>query len=119
MSDTLALTITSALKTGSTTDQTDTNTTDISVTEVFRAQVSVEAGGADVVLKLNLLTDPAALIVIGAKGISFKLDSTGTDAIAADPIAVVSDDDAGLGIDEILLSNSDSQSHVITVIAVE
>lgn len=119
MSDTLTLTVTSALKTGSTADLTDTSATDISCTEVFRAQVNVAAGAADTVLKLNLLTDPLALIVIGAKGISFKLDSTGTDGIAADPVAVISDDDAGLAIDEILLSNDDAAEHSITVIAVE
>ncbi|NIV37476.1 MAG: hypothetical protein GWN58_51075, partial [Anaerolineae bacterium] len=56
-----------------------------------------------------------ALIVIGATGITFKLDSTGTDAINADPIAIVSDDEDGLGIDEILISNGDTAEHTVTV----
>lgn len=119
MSDLLTLTLTAALSTSGTTDITETSAAEISVTETFWAQVTVDPAASDVVLLLNLLTDPSALVVIGAKGISFKLDSTGTDLIAADPIAVVSDDDAGLAIDQILLTNTDSQSHVVTVIAVE
>jgi len=119
MSDTLTLTVTSALKTGSTTERTESSATDITITETFWAEVAVPAAAVDTALLLNLLTDPKAIIVIGATGISFKLDSTGTDAIAADPIAIVSDDDAGLGIDQILLSNGDTQEHTVTVIAVE
>ena len=119
MSDTLTLTVTSALKTGSTADLTDMSATDITCTEVFRAQINVPAGAADTSLKLNLLTDPLALIVIGGKGVSFKLDAGGTDGIAADPVAVISDDADGLAIDEILLSNDDAAEHSITVIAVE
>lgn len=118
MSDTLTLTVTAATSTSGTTDRTDASTTAITITELFRAEVSVPAGAADTALLLNLLTSPTVLIVIGGTGISFKLDSTGTDPVAADPIAIVADD-AGLSIDQILLSNSDGQPHVITVIAGE
>lgn len=118
-SDNYSVSVVSALLTGTTTDRTQTTTADDSCDETFWAEVSLESAASDVVLELNLLTDPKILVVCGAKGISFKLDSTGTDAIGADPVAVVSDEDAGLGIDQILLSNSDSQAHDVTVIAIE
>ncbi|HID63651.1 MAG TPA: hypothetical protein EYP49_13080 [Anaerolineae bacterium] len=119
MSDNYEIQVKSSLLTGTSTDRTRTDTADASCTETFWAEVSVAAEASDVTLKLNLLTDPKILVVIGAKGISFKLDSTGTDAIRANPVAVVGDEDEGLGIDEILLSNSDTQAHTVTVIAAE
>jgi len=119
MADTYSVLCTTSALTGSTTDRTKTDTATASLTEEFWAAVSLEPAASDTVLKLNLLTDPAILVVYGGTGISFKLDSTGTDAISADPIAVVANEDAGLGIDEILLSNSDSQSHTVTIIAFE
>ena len=119
MSDNYSVSVVTAAKTSTTTDRTNTTTADDDSTEEVWMQVSLEAAASDTVLKLNLLTDPKILVVIGAKGVSFKLDSTGTDAIAANPIAVLGDEDEGLGIDEILLSNSDSQAHEVTVIAFE
>lgn len=119
MSDNYAVQVVAAVKTGTTTDRTKTETADESCTETFWAEVQLEAGAADVDLKLNLLTDPKILVVMGGKGVSFKLDSTGTDAIGADPVAVAGNEDAGLGIDEILLSNSDSVAHMVTIIAFE
>lgn len=118
-SDNYAVTVTAAVKTSTTTDRTASQVADDTCSETFWAEVSLEAAASDVVLKLNLLTDPKMLVVIGAEGISFKLDSTGTDAIAANPVAVIGDEDAGLGIDEILLSNGDTQSHTVVVIAME
>ncbi|HUW96435.1 MAG TPA: hypothetical protein VMW58_11670 [Anaerolineae bacterium] len=111
--------LTTAILDGSSTVRTDTTTGTGTIAESFWAEVSVPAGASDTVLKLNLLTDPDVLIILGAEGISFKLDSTGTDAISADPIAVISNDADGLGIDEILLSNSDSAPHTITIVAFE
>jgi hypothetical protein len=99
--------------------RSETVTADDSCDEEFWATVTLPAAASDTVLKLNLLTDPKILIVVGATGVSFKLDSTGTDAIAADPYAVVANEDAGLGIDEILLSNSDASEHTVTVVAWE
>lgn len=118
-SDNYAVTVVAAIKTSTTTDRTTTATADDTCTETFWAEVRLEAGAADTALKLNLLTDPKMLVVIGAKGVSFKLDSTGTDDINADPVAVVGCEDAGLGIDEILLSNADAVEHEVTVIAME
>jgi len=101
------------------TERTETVTADEECTETFWAEVQLEASAADVALLLNLLTDPLILVVIGGKGVSFKLDSTGTDDIGADPVAVVANEDAGLGIDQILLSNSDSVAHAVQVMAFE
>ena len=44
---------------------------------------------------------------------------TGTDAIPADPFAVVANEDTGMGIDEILISNSDGDAHTVYVYAFE
>jgi hypothetical protein len=118
-SDNYVVTVVSTLKTSTTADRTTTATADDTCTETFWAEVRLEAGAADTALKLNLLTDPKMLVVMGAKGVSFKLDAEGTDAIAADPVAVVGNEDAGLGIDEILLSNSDAVEHEVIVIAME
>lgn len=119
MSDSYSVAVTAALLTGTATDRSESETADESCSETFWAEVSLEAGAADTALKLNLLTDPKILVVFGAKGVSFKLDSTGTDAIYANPIAIVGDEDDGLDIDEILLSNGDSQAHDVTVFAAE
>lgn len=86
--------------------------------ETFATEVKVPAGASDTSLKLGLLTDPVVLVVYGATGVSFKLDSTGTDPIKANPFAVVSDED-GLSIDEILLSNSAAQEQTVYVYAEE
>jgi hypothetical protein len=104
---------------GSTTLRTETTTDTGTIGEVFRAEVKVAAAAADTALLLNLLTDPNTLIVLGDTGISFKLDAAGTDAIAADPMAVICNADAGLAINQILLSNSDSAEHTVTVYAFE
>ena len=119
MADTYSVLCTTSALTGSTADRTKTDTATGSLTEEFWATVSLEPAASDTVLKLNLLTDPAILVVYGGTGCSFKLDSSGTDAISCDPIAVVSNEGDGLGIDEILLSNSDGQSHSVTIVAFE
>ena len=104
---------------GSATVRTDTTAGTGTIVEEFWVKTTIAAGASDVNLKLNFLTDPDILIVLGATGISIKLDSTGTDSIGADPMAVISDADAGLGIDEILISNSDSVEHSVTIISFE
>ena len=119
MSDNFTVQVVTKLLTGTTVNRTSDETMDDACVETFWAQVALQAGASDVVLKLNLLTDPKVLVVIGGEGISFKLDSTGTDALGADPLAVVANENDGLGIDELLLSNSDTQSHAVTVIAAE
>ena len=95
-------------------DNTETGTE----SEYFRAKVSVPSGASDQVVYLGSITDPVFLAVLGAKGISFKLDSGGTDAIGAYPMALIMDND-GLGFEQILVSNDDGQSHEITIVAAE
>jgi len=119
MSDNYSVGVTAALLTGTATDRTKTETGDDSCSETFWAEVTLAAAAADEALLLNLLTDPKILVVMGAEGITFKLDSTGTDAIGADPVAVVANENGGLDIDQILLSNGDTQSHTVTVFAAE
>jgi len=119
MSDGYTATATVSLLTGTATDRTVTETTTETSSESFWAEVALEAGASDTSLKLNLLTDPTALLVIGGTGISFKIGGTGTDAVRANPFAYLLDVDEGLGISDLLLSNSDSQPHDVTVICFE
>ena len=119
MSDNYSVQVVTALKTGTTTDRTKTQTADDTCEETFWAEVKLPAAASDTELKLNLLTDPKILVVCGSQGVSFKLDSTGTDAISADPVAVVGAENDGLAIDEILLSNGHSVEATVTVMAFE
>jgi hypothetical protein len=120
MSDTYSLDVVIAALTGSTQDWSETIESDISsLGEIFSAQVKLPASTSDETLKLNLLTDPKLLIVAGGDGCSFKLDSTGTDAIKCNPVAVVSDEDEGIDIDEILLSNGDTEEQTVNIYAFE
>ena len=118
-SDNYSVEVVTAVLTGTTTDRTATATADDSCTEIFWAEVKLPSEAADTALLLNLLTDPKVLVVYGAKGVSFKLDADGTDAIAADPIAVVSNEGDGLAINQVLLSNGDTAEHTVTIMAFE
>lgn len=119
MADNYEVEVVMSLLTGTTTDRTKTVTGDDTCTETFWAEVSLPPAAVDTALLLNLLTDPKILVVAGGTGISFKLNAAGTDAIGADPIAIVANEDAGLNINQILLSNSDTQAHTVTVVAME
>ena len=120
MSDSYKVETVVSLLTGTATDRTKTITADDTCTEDFWATVQLEAAAADVVLLLNLETDPKILVVAGGKGVTFKLGNAGgTDSIGADPLAVVGDENGGLGITGIQLSNSDTVSHSVTVVAME
>jgi hypothetical protein len=90
-----------------------------SVLEAFGGvPMRVPAGASDTNVKLGLLTDPIFLAVYGDKGISFTI-SSGGDALRADPFAFLADDEDGLGISEIWVSNSDSEEHTIYIVAAE
>ena len=84
----------------------------------YSVQVIWNTDVQDTALLLNLLTDPTVLVVYGAQGISFKLDAGGADDIAANPFAVVADED-GLGIDRILLSNSSGVEQTVFIYAAQ
>lgn len=104
---------------GTTTERTKTVTGTGTIAEEFWASVKLPAGASDTALILNLLSDPSMLVVYGGTGVSFKLNAGGTDAISADPFAVVADDNDGLDIDRILLSNSDGEEHDVIIVAYE
>lgn len=86
--------------------------------EKFRHELKLAAGAADVSLTLGTMTDPVYISVEGAEGVSFKLATEGTDSIGANPCAIVADED-GLGISEILLSNSGGAETDVVVLAAE
>lgn len=89
-----------------------------SSSEKFRHEMKLAAGATDVSLTLGAMTDPVYVSVKGTTGVSFKLASGGTDAIGANPCAIVTNDD-GLGISEILLSNSGGSEVDVVVLAAE
>lgn len=86
--------------------------------EKFRHEMKLAAGATDVSLTLGAMTNPVYISVKGAEGVSFKLATEGTDSIGANPCALVADED-GLGIEEILLSNSSGAEVDVTVLAAE
>lgn len=96
----------------------DEKSSALTVTEQFEHTMTLVAGASDENVDLGGITDPQYIIVFGATGVSFKLDSTGTDSLEANPFAAVSDED-GLGVDEILLSNSDGVDHDVVIYAGE
>lgn len=76
--------------------------------------VKIPGLASDTSIMLGLLTNPRYIIVSGAEGISIKLGAGGVDAIGADPIAVIANED-GLGHDRILISNSGAQEQEVTI----
>ena len=88
-------------------------------TEKLRLRVQVTAGASDTNIKLGSMTNPKYLVVLGAQDVTIKLDSTGTDSLGTNPCLYVSDDDDGLGIDEILVSNAGAGAADIVILAAE
>jgi hypothetical protein len=86
------------------------------ITQEFKLTVTLQASTSDSSLTLGGLDDPLYIGVFGAKGCSFKLGSGGTDVIGCFPFGVVTDED-GLSETIVLLSNSDSVAHEVTVYA--
>ena len=120
MSDNFTLQVVTTLLTGTAADRTSSETMASACTKACWAQVQLDTAASDVVLLLDLETDPKVLIVVGEAGVSFKLGNTGgTDAIGADPVAVVSNEGDGLGITGIQLSNSSAVTTAVTVMAFE
>lgn len=118
MADTYQVQVVTSSLEGSSTERTRTDIATGSILEEYWVTVKLPGAASDTVLKLNLLTDPVMLAVYGGEDISFKLDSTGVDAIGADPMAIISNTD-GLNIDEILLTNAGPGEKTVTIIAYE
>lgn len=104
--------------TGSTSDRSETVTADDSCTQSFWLEVSITAGASDTNVALGGMTDPKILAVYGGNGIVFKLGAAGTDDVGADPIAVVGNENDGLGIAAILVSNSGA-TQIVGIYAAE
>jgi hypothetical protein len=90
----------------------------LTVTELFEHTMTLVAGAANDSVDLGGITDPQYIIVFGGTGVSFKLGAAGTDDLEANPFGAVSDEE-GLGITEILLSNSDGVDHDVVIYAGE
>ena len=78
----------------------------------------IAAGASDVNIKLGTLADPLWLAVFGNDGITFRLALAG-QVLDANPFAFLADEQNGLGISEIWVSNSDSQEQTIILVAAE
>jgi hypothetical protein len=118
--DAYSVQVISTLLEGSTTRLTSPGSASTgSVLEAFGGvPMRVPAGASDTNVKLGLLSDPIFLAVYGDTGISFKIASGGT-SLKADPFAFLADEEDGLGISEIWVSNSDSEEHTIYIVAAE
>ena len=80
--------------------------------------IELAAEALDVPISLGAVTHPEVLIVKGAKGVSWRQVATTGAPIPANPISFLTDLD-GVALAQIYLSNSDSQAHLVTVIAGE
>lgn len=90
-----------------------------SISEAFGGlPMKIPGGASDQNIKLGMLTNPLFLKVTGGPGISVKIASGGS-ALEANPWLFLSDLDAGLGISEIWVSNSDASEQAITILAGE
>lgn len=90
-----------------------------SITEGFGGLPQRIAGlASDVNVKLGTLTAPVFLAIWGSAGVSVKIAEGGT-AIGADPFAFIANADAGLGISEVWLSNSNAAEATVTILAAE
>lgn len=118
MADNFSVSLTTALLASTATEYTQTTTSTGSHTEDFRITMTLAAGASDTSLALGGLTDPKFIAVMGGDGCSFKV-AAGTDAIGCNPLAILMDEDDGLNMSSILLSNADSQNHTIIVVAAE
>jgi hypothetical protein len=98
--------------TGTTSDRSETVTADDTCTQSYWVEVVIAAGAADTSVALGGMTDPKILVVYGGNGVTFKLGAAGTDSVGADPIAVVGNENNGLNIAAILVSNSGAQQTV-------
>jgi len=104
--------------TDGTTERTETKIFDEPLIEEFWAKVRVPGSASDVELKLNLLTDPKALVVIGGENIWFKKIADTGEKTKAAPMSIECDED-GLGINTIYLGNDGPAEAEVTIIAYE
>ena len=119
MADSYDLAATLTTLVGTATENTKSLDADASATEHFWMELSVANGASDSSVTLGGLTDPKILVVMSAStGVSFKLGAAGTDAVTADPFAVVGAETDGLGISSILVSNSGS-TQIVFIYAAE
>jgi hypothetical protein len=96
----------------------ETSTNALDVNEKFQMTILLAGNASDTSITLGSITNAKYIVVIGARGISFKLGSGGSDDIGADPFGVVSDE-YGLGENIVLLSNSRPSEQSVIVMAGE
>ena len=82
--------------------------------------IPADASGPDAVtMGIGSLTNPKMLVIIGAQGITYSINS-GTEKRNADPIAIESNSQGfALQANTLVIENSDTQPHTVVVIAVE
>lgn len=113
------LQVIATLTDGSSTEREKIITSSVATVETFWAEARIPAAASNTQLQLNLLTDPAYLVVVGGKGIWATVTLDG-DKIQCDPAGVLSKvNGSGLGLSSIYLGNTDTSEKLITVIAVE
>jgi hypothetical protein len=118
--DTYNATLSISLLDGSTTAMSSPGSAQSgSVGEAFASFPRKIAGGvSELNVKLGSVTNPLILGVWGQKGLSFKIEQSGS-AIAAYPFACLSDIDSGLGISEIWVTNTEATEKTLNIVAVE
>ena len=85
--------------------------------EAYVHSPEIASDGSSQTLEADVLDNARALVIIGGEGVEVTLGSTGTDAIPADPVLLVSNEDDGTGYDQITITNNSSEERKVVVMA--
>jgi len=90
-----------------------------SMTASFYGTASLAGSASDTNVKLGTLTDAKFLALFSSgTGVTFTIASGGT-SLAAFPCAFLAETTDGLGISEVWLSNSNSSTRTVNILAAE
>lgn len=119
MANGFTLQVIATLTDGASTEREKSITSSVVTVETFWAEARIAAAASNVQLQLNLLTDPAVLLVFGGEGVWATTTLDG-DKVYCDPVGVltrVTGD--GLSLSSVYLGNDDNSEKAVTIIAVE
>ena len=96
----------------------DTDSQALSVSEKVDFEISLPPNTTDMEVALTGIAAPKVLYVKGARGVSIRLAALGT-SIPCNKFFLMANVDVPQALASILVSNSDTQAHTITVVAAE
>jgi len=120
MADGFTLQVIATSTVGSSTDREKSISSSISAAETFWSEARLAAAASNVQVYLNMLTDPAVLLVFGGEGVWATISLDG-DKVRCDPVGVLTKVTGltGLGLTSIYLGNDSNSERSIAIVAVE